>query len=180
MAQSESSIVAERAQAAARGLERLQLDYLAFQPSNIIAPIINHFMHRPADAPGPELLLASREEEAVGIVGGALLAGKAAAILMQDNGFGNALTALTTFGVAYHLPLLIVANTRGGLGEYNSMIHTISAHAREVLEAVDIPVVLLDRTHSLESWEASIEEAGNHARQTHRPVVALMEFWGPA
>ncbi len=46
---------------------------------------------------------------------------------MQDNGFGNALTALTTFAVSYHLPLLIVANTRGGLGEYNSMIHTISA-----------------------------------------------------
>ena len=61
------------------------------------------------------------------------LVGHRAAMLMQDNGFGNALTALTTWAIAYHLPLPIFANERGGLGEYNSIIHTISGSARRAI-----------------------------------------------
>lgn len=99
---------------------------------------------------------------------------------MQDNGFGNALTALTTFAVAYHLPLLIVANTRGGLGEYNSMIHTISENVPSVLRAPGIPVFALDRRTGPEDWQGTVAEAGKHARMTHRPVVVLMEFFEPA
>ncbi len=167
----------EPAGAVVRGLERLELDFLAYQPSNIIAPIIEHFLNL-SDGHGPTMLLASREEEAVGIIGGVLLAGKSGAIVMQDNGFGNSLTALTTFAVAYHLPLLIVANTRGGLGEYNSMIHTFSSHVPALLANLDLAIFTLDRTHSLSDWEATIEEAGRHAVGTYRPVVVLMEFWG--
>ena len=119
----------------------------------------------------------TREEEAVGIIGAVSLAGRSGAIIMQDNGFGNALTALATFAVAYHRPLLIVANTRGGLGEYNSMIHTISEAAPGMLREVGIPVHRLDRRNAPEDWEATIHEAGRHAQMTHRPVVVLMEFW---
>jgi sulfopyruvate decarboxylase subunit alpha len=169
----------DRATAAARGLARLSLDVLAYQPSNIIAPAIDYFLTGEGAADGPRMVLASREEEAVGIVGGVLLGGRRGAILMQDNGFGNAFTALTTFAVAYHVPLLIVANTRGGLGEYNSMIQAISEHVPAMLREVGIPVFTLDRTHPLPDWEATVEEAGKHAAATHRPVVVLMELWGP-
>ncbi len=174
-----ASMSRERAAATARGLERLHLDFLAYQPSNIIAPVIEYFETGAGRESGPKMLLVSREEEAVGIIGGALLAGSSGAILMQDNGFGNSMTALTTFAVAYHLPLLIVANTRGGLGEYNSMIHTISEHAPAILREIGVPVFRLDRTHSPADWEATVEEAGRHAAGTHRPVVVLTEFWGP-
>ena len=98
---------------------------------------------------------------------------------MQDNGFGNALTALTTFAVSYHLPLLIVANTRGGLGEYNSMIHTISAPVPALLASTNIPVFQVDRRNTAQDWGATVAEAGNHARMTFRPVVVLMEFFDP-
>lgn len=122
----------------------------------------------------------SREEEAVGIIGALALAGRSGAIIMQDNGFGNALTALTTFALSYHLPLLIVANTRGGLGEYNSMIHSISEPAPDLLRAARIPTFSLGRLNPPADWEATVFEAGRHARMTHRPVVVLMEFWNPA
>ena len=167
----------ERAEAAARGLERLDLHYIAYVPSNTIAPIINHFRALATDS-APRAFPVAREEEAVGIIGAVSLAGRRGAIIMQDNGFGNALTALATFAVAYHRPLLIVANTRGGLGEYNSMIHTISAAAPALLREIDIPVFTLDRRNAAADWEATIHEAGRHAQMTHRPVVVLMEFWG--
>lgn len=166
-----------RTNAVIQGLERLDLDFLAYQPSNAIAPIISHFLG-PANRGRPRALLMSREEEAVGVIGGAALAGRRGAIVMQDNGFGNALTALTTFAVAYHIPLLITANTRGGLGEYNSMIHSISEGVPAMLEAARIPSFTLDRTHLVADWEETVWEAGRHAAMTHRPVVVLMEFWG--
>lgn len=163
----------ERGQAAARSIERLEPYLVAYIPSNIVAPIVTYLQGRVA-----RLLVVAREEEAVGIVGGAALAGKAGVIVMQDNGFGNAVTALATFPVAYHLPLLIVANTRGGLGEYNSMIHTISEGVPSMLRAIDIPVFHLGRTHSVHDWDQTVYEAGRHAGMTHRPVVVLMDFWG--
>ena len=170
---------ASRAQAAARGLEKLDLDFIAYVPSNTIAPIINHFRELASET-ALRAFPVSREEEAVGIIGAVSLAGKRGAIVMQDNGFGNAMTALATFAVAYHRPLLIVANTRGGLGEYNSMIHTISEAAPKMLEEIGIPVFRLDRRDDPVDWEATIYEAGRHAGMTHRPVVVLMDFWSGA
>lgn len=162
-----------RGQAVARGIACLEPYLVAYMPSNVVAPIIESLQGQVA-----RLLVIAREEEAVGIVGGVALAGKLGVIVMQDNGFGNALTALTTFPLAYHLPLLIVVNTRGGLGEYNSMIHSFSAGVPDVLRAVGIPVFRLDRTHSVADWEQTVVESGRHAVMTRRPVVVLMEFWG--
>ena len=173
------SIARQRALAVARALERSQLDLLAYVPSNTIAPIIERFRGPQAESL-PRAFPVAREEEAVGIIGGANLAGRRGAIVMQDNGFGNCLTALATFGVAYHVPLPIVANTRGGLGEYNSMIHTFSAGVPEMLRAIDIPVHGLDRRQAPDDWEATVHEAVRHAWMTHRPVVVLMEFWDGA
>lgn len=113
----------------------------------------------------------------MGVLGALPLTGGFGAVVMQDNGFGNALTALTTFSVAYHLPLLIVANTRGGLGEYNSMIHTFCQHVPGLLDRVGIRVFELDRRSGPDDWEAVVAEAGVHARMTFRPIVVLAHFW---
>lgn len=150
---------------------------VAHVPSSAIASIILQELSD-AGKPGvPELLPVGREEEAVGIVGAMNLVGHRAAMLMQDNGFGNALTALTTWAIAYHLPLPIFANERGGLGEYNSMIHTISGSARRLLETVGIPTFALSFRESAEEWHDVAVEAIDHAWLTRRPVVVLMNFW---
>jgi sulfopyruvate decarboxylase subunit alpha len=150
-------------------------DAVAYVPSNSIAGIINGLIN--SAGPDTRVFPVSREEEAVGVIGALPLAGKFGVIVMQDNGFGNALTALTTFATSYHLPVLILANTRGGLGEYNSMIHSISAPVPDILRAANIPVFALDRRNSPEDWRATVTEAGKHARMTYRPVVVLMEFF---
>src|SRR5688572_1009886 len=96
-----------RADACAKGLEAARLDFLAYVPSNTIAPIIDHFRTRSAGKGGPHAFPVGREEEAVGIIGGINLAGGRGAMIIQDNGFGNAITALATWAVAYHVPLPI-------------------------------------------------------------------------
>lgn len=172
-----TTITERRHEEVTAAVRTLEPDGIAYVPSASIAPIINGLLAAQEAGVLPLVFPVSREEEAIGLIGGYPFAGKFGVIVMQDNGFGNALTALTTFAVSYHLPLLIVANTRGGLAEYNSMIHSISAPVPELLRATNIPVFNLDRRNSPEDWGATVKEAGRHARMTYRPVVVLMEFF---
>lgn len=152
---------------------------IGYIPSVTVAPVINELVRLDGGADGVSSRVTplSREEEAVGVMSSLALTGKLGGIVMQDNGFGNALTALTTWTLSYHLPLLIFANTRGSLGEYNSMIHSISSPVPRLLEATGIHCLELDRRSSPEDWRAVVTEAANHAQMTFRPVVVLGSFW---
>ncbi|MFI6322526.1 hypothetical protein ACIBG8_33660 [Nonomuraea sp. NPDC050556] len=159
------------ATAVAQGIWSSGADLVGYVPSVSVAPVITALG-------SPERVFPlSREEEAMGVLGALPLTGRFGAVVMQDNGFGNALTALTTFNAAYHLPLLIVANTRGGLGEYNSMIHTFCQHVPALLDHLGLRVFTLDRRTTPADWQAVVTEAGAHARMTFRPVVVLASFW---
>ncbi|SMX85383.1 sulfopyruvate decarboxylase subunit alpha [Brevibacterium sp. 239c] len=166
-------------QAVADGIWGAGADLIGYIPSVTIAPVIDHLVTADGGRAGisERVKPLSREEEAIGVLGALPLAGKFGAVVMQDNGFGNSLTALTTFSMSYHLPLLIFANTRGGPGEYNSMIHSISQPMPTVLRTVGLQVLELDRRSSSEDWEQTVAEAGVHARMTYRPVVVLGSFW---
>ncbi|GAA1964696.1 thiamine pyrophosphate-binding protein [Amycolatopsis minnesotensis] len=163
----------------AKGLWAAGADRIGYVPSVSVAPVITALVESDGGDGGRSrrVFPLSREEEAVGVLGALPLDGRFGAIVMQDNGFGNALTALTTFSLAYHLPLLIVANTRGGLGEYNSMIHSLCQHVPSILARIGVRVFELDRRSTPGDWEAVVAEAGTHARMTFRPVVVLAHFW---
>ncbi|GGO82347.1 thiamine pyrophosphate-binding protein [Nonomuraea cavernae] len=159
------------AAAVAQGIWASGAELVGYVPSVGVAPVITALGR-------PDLVFPlSREEEAMGVIGALPLTGRFGAVVMQDNGFGNALTALTTFNVSYHLPLLIVANIRGGLGEYNSMIHSFSQHVPALLDRLGVRVFDLDRRSGPADWEDVVAEAGAHARMTFRPVVVLAQFW---
>ena len=152
---------------------------VGYIPSVTVAPVISELISIDGGADGLSRRVTplSREEEAVGVAGAVALNGGLGAIVMQDNGVGNALTALTTWTLSYHLPLLVFANTRGSLGEYNSMIHRISSPVPRLLEATGIHCLELDRRSDAEDWSAVVKEAANHAQMTFRPVVVLGSFW---
>lgn len=172
-----TTITQDRHAEVVEAIVSLAPDGVGYVPSNSIAPIIKSLINQDGHGRLGSVFALSREEEAIGVMSAYPFAGQFGVLVMQDNGFGNALTALTTLAVSYHLPLLIVANTRGGLGEYNSMIHSISAPVPELLRNTQIPVYTLDRRNTTEDWGATVREAGNHARMTYRPVVVLMEFF---
>jgi sulfopyruvate decarboxylase subunit alpha len=167
------------AQAVADGIWAAGVARVGYIPSVTVAPVINALVAADGGVDGvsPRVTPLSREEEAIGVLGAVALTGALGAIVMQDNGFGNALTALTTFPLAYHLPLLIFANTRGGLGEYNSMIHSIGQAVPAMLRATGLPVFELDRRSTTGDWRETVRESGVHAVMTYRPVVVLGSFW---
>jgi sulfopyruvate decarboxylase subunit alpha len=114
----------------------------------------------------------------VGILSGLALAGRRGVMIIQDNGIGNLITALATFPRAYHIPMLIVTARRGGLGEYNSMIHTVSERAEALLDAAGFRYFQLDSRTPIDAWTPTVIRAYEYAQITHRPIFLLVNLMG--
>ena len=168
-----------RSQAVIEGLEACDPEFVLYLPSSTLRLVLAHFLPDGAGArPGRRVFPIPREEEGISILSGLALAGRRATMIFQDNGVGNLLTALLTFPQPYHLPLLGIVARRGGLGEYNSMIHTISEHAEALLDAAHVRYVHLDARTPIEDWAPTIERAYRFAETTHRPVLVLANLMG--
>lgn len=164
-----------RLNALVEGLTDWGIEHFVYVPSSHSAPVIRGLEKR-----GVPNVMANREEEAIGIAGGLALTGKKVAVVMQDNGFGNALTALATFAQSYHLGFPIFANTRGGLGEYNAMIHSISDPAGSMLKQLGLRVENLGISDSVDVWRYSTTAVAELAVIQRRPIVTMFESLHPA
>lgn len=165
---------AERSQAVIDGLTAIDLDYVLHLPSSTLAGVIRHLesQERPRSFP------ITREEEAIGIASGLALAGRKAALVIQDNGIGNLLTAMNTFPVAYHIPLFMVVSRRGGLNEYNSMIHTFCERVEAISDAAGLRYFTLNGRVPLDLWASTISKGFEHSVITRRPVAVFVDLMG--
>ena len=164
----------ERSRAIVAALEEIQPDIILTCPSSTLKHILNAFEGRP----GLRVVPLTREEEGVGIAAGLALGGGRPVMLIQDNGLGNSLTALTTFPQAYHIPLLLIVSQRGGLGEYNSMIHTFCEHVEAIAAAAGLRTFGLDGRIPAAWWRTTVVRAWEYAHITHRPVLVLCNLMG--
>jgi sulfopyruvate decarboxylase subunit alpha len=173
-----SASLEERSRAVVDGVERIDPDFVLHLPSSTLKQVLGHFLDGPGARPGRTVMPIPREEEGVSILSGLALAKRKALMIIQDNGVGNLLTALLTFPQPYHLPLFAVVTRRGGLGEYNSMIHTVSERTEAVLDAADVRWFQLDAKTPIEDWGSTIERGYQFAQITHRPVFVLVNLMG--
>ena len=155
-------------------IDEIDPEFVLEIPSSTLSEILDHCGARPGSRTFP----LTREEEGVGIAAGLALAGRRVLMIIQDNGLGNALTALTTFPLAYHVPLLLLVARRGGLGEYNSMIHTFSERVEEIVEAAGLRAFELDSRTPLELWRSTLVRAYAYAQTTHRPIIVFCNLMG--
>lgn len=164
----------ERSRAIIAGLEEIDPRYVLHLPSSTLIHIISHAIEREDWTVFP----IPREEEGVGILAGLELAGARAVAIIQDNGVGNLLTALTTFPMAYHVPQFYIVSRRGGLGEYNSMIHVICEKVEPILDAAGVRYFTLDGRVPIDRWQPTVVKAYEYSRITHRPVMLLCNLMG--
>jgi sulfopyruvate decarboxylase alpha subunit len=164
----------ERSEAVTRGLDAIGLDFVLHLPSSTLSGVIRHLEGQAK----PRSFPVTREEEAVGIASGLALAGRKAALVIQDNGLGNLLTALNTFPRAYHLPVFMVVSRRGGLNEYNSMIHEFCERVEAIADAADLRYFTLNGRVPIELWDTTITKAFEHSQVTRRPVAVFVDLMG--
>ena len=63
------------------------------------------------------IIIASREEEAIGIAAGMLLAKSPSLVFMQNAGFANSISTITSLIQLYEIPLIFLIGWRGYLAD---------------------------------------------------------------
>ncbi len=162
----------EACAAVIEGLEAIGIEFFIYLPDSFGAPVITHFESNPAVRSFP----VAREEEGIGIASGLSMAGKRGVLFYQDTGLGNSMGALTTYAMAYHSPMLLLAVRRGGFGEYNAANFHFAETAAEMVEAMGIKSFMLDYRVPLTSWPGAIQKAYDYAHMTHRPIVMFLNL----
>jgi sulfopyruvate decarboxylase subunit alpha len=162
----------EACAAVIQGLEAIGIEFFIYLPDSFGAPVIAHFENDPKVRSFP----VAREQEGIGIASGLALTAKKGVLFYQDTGLGNSMGALTTYAMAYHAPMLVLAVRRGGFGEYNAANFLFAETAVEMVEAMKIKAFVLDYRVPLESWSGAISKAYDYAHMTHRPIVMFINL----
>src|SRR5437867_4696142 len=103
-------------------------------PDYIVSQVLEHL-----DADREcTVVTACREEEGLGILSGAFLAGQRGALLMQNSGLGNCINALGSLNVASQIPIVLVISHRGDLGEFNAAQVPMGQATAPILDALGI------------------------------------------
>src|SRR5215475_15373598 len=115
-------------------LRRNDIRFFATVPDFIVSHVLEH-LWSDADC---HVVTVTREEEGVGILSGAWLAGRRGGLLMQNSGLGNCVNALASLCVASQIPMVLVISHRGDLGEFNPAQVPMGRATGHVLDALGI------------------------------------------
>ena len=105
-----------------------------YVPDNVLTPLIkgvtedNYFTS----------VVATREDEALGIVTGAWMAGMLGVVMMQTSGFGVIPNALASLVVHYQIPAIMVISERGTMGEFNVGQALVARVMRPTLDSLAV------------------------------------------
>ncbi len=94
-----------------------------------------------------KILIANREEEAIGIGTGMILAGSSTLMFMQNAGFANSISTITSLVQLYEIPMLFLIGWRGYL-KNDAPEHEKIGHIQpKLLKNLDLEnKVLTDKT----------------------------------
>lgn len=115
---------------------------------------------------------ASREEEAVAIGCGLLLAGKQPLVALQNSGLANSLNTIGSLAQAYNIGLCLLVSVRGDSGDPNPAQKPIGRATRALLSALQIPH---STVHHPDELGAILPATAKTARDQQRPHAVLID-----
>lgn len=140
---------------------------ITYVPDNVLTPLING-----VNADNYFLAVgATREDEAVGTVTGAYMAGLRGAVMMQTSGFALIANALASLVVPSQIPAIMVISERGTMGEFNIGQSLVARTMRPTLDALGI-------AHHTLTDEATlpfiVDKSIKQAYSTQAPVAFIL------
>ena len=148
-------------------LKAHEVRLVTYVPDNVLTPLIaavhadDYFT----------AFSATREEEAVGIVAGAWMAGLRGIVLMQTSGFATLANVLASLPVAFQIPVLLMVSERGTLGEFNFGQAMVARTMRPVLDSLALEHHTITR---LDELEFIIDRSIRQAVATRSPAAFIM------
>ena len=140
---------------------------VVYVPDNVLRPLIEA-VH--ADDYFTAFV-AAREEEAIGIVCGAAMAGLRGIVLMQTSGFATLANVLASLAVAAQIPALMMVSERGTLGDFQPGQAIVCRTMRPVLESLGIEhhtMTRLDEAHFI------VDRTIKQAYKTQAPAALIL------
>jgi len=156
--------------AAAKVLQTLKqndIRLVPYVPDRVLTTLIRNIHADPFFTTFP----TAREEEAVGIVSGAWMAGMRGAVLMQTSGFATLANALASLALPYQIPLIMFVSERGTLGEFNYGQSLVCRTMRPVLDSLAVEHHTATR---LDEFEFIVDRSIKQAIATQAPVALIL------
>jgi len=150
------------------------LDFFVAVPCKFLAELISLVEHDEEVTYTP----ATREEEGLGILAGAFLAGKRPAIVMQNSGIGNCINAICSLLNYYQLPIVFIVSHRGGEDEKINAQKPMGEATKDLLSSAKVLVYEIPTVDSLALLEQGISEA--YAQQRSVAFLLPPDFWNNA
>jgi sulfopyruvate decarboxylase alpha subunit len=148
-------------------LKRNDVRLVTYVPDRVLTPLIKSI-----EADDFFTVLApAREEEAVGIVAGAWMAGMRGAVLMQTSGFATLPNALASLAVPFQIPAILIVSERGTLGEFNIGQALVCRTMRPVLDSLAMEHHTATR---LDEFEFIVDRSIKQAIATQAPVALIL------
>ena len=116
-------------------------------------------------------LRITREEQGIALLAGAYFAGLPGALLMQNTGLGNCINALASFAIPCGVPMLLVVNLRGDVGEFSPAQIPMGLATAPILQALGIPLLTLGTDADV---EMQVPGSMKLAIAAKRPVALLL------
>jgi len=119
---------------------------------------------------GIEYVAAPREDCAVGVATGALLAGRPSFVLMQNSGLGYCLNVITSLNMIYGLALPLVVSWRGR--HEDAVEHdVIGARLPDLVASLGLAFIVLDPDRAA----ACVGEVVDRACSTRLPAILAVD-----
>lgn len=140
---------------------------VTYVPDNVLTPLIKGVTEDDYFTS----VVATREDEALGIVAGAWMAGLHGVVMMQTSGFGVIPNALASLIVPYQIPAILVISERGTMGEFNIGQSLVARVMRPTLDSIAVTY------HTLTDEETLGFVVGRSIKQavaTQAPVAFIL------
>lgn len=148
-------------------LRRNEVRLIPYVPDKVLKPLIESIERDPFFT----AFATTREEEALGIVAGAWMAGMRGAILMQTSGFATLANVLASLAVPYQIPVLMLISERGTLGEFNLGQALVCRTLRPVLDALGVETHTITR---LDELDFILDRSIKQAVATQAPAALIL------
>jgi sulfopyruvate decarboxylase subunit alpha len=117
----------------------------------------------------------TREEEGLGVVAGAYLAGKKPAIILQNSGLGNSVNAICSLLNYYQIPIVFVVSHRGSEGEVIAAQRPMGNATVAILDSVGISSYVIKQKSELNQILSIIDAA--YKRNQSVALLFPIAFW---
>ena len=102
-----------------------------------------------------KIIISAREEEAIGIASGMCLSGSKSLVFMQNAGFANSLSTITSLVKLYKIPMIFLIGWRGYLKDDAPEHIMIGKIQPKLLKNIELPSKILSETN----WEQNCKWA---------------------